>query len=173
MVTVRAAPSDAATMERALRFANVAMFTIALQRRRLKSVEPEDERFAFRWWADFEFLITALRRMRRSAELATKAPSVRIEVEAAIAEFDAAVPSLLPMRNVLEHIEDFGVDDPRRRLGDIDRGQLEVSTWGESTVQWLGRELNIDGAFTGASTLLHTMREVARAHWPSRRTVEP
>ena len=50
MAVVRAAPTDAATIERALRFANIAMFTITLQRRRLRSVEPEDERFALRWW---------------------------------------------------------------------------------------------------------------------------
>lgn len=160
-------------MERALRFANIAMLTIALQRRRLRSVEPEDERFAFRWWADFEFMITALRRMRRAAELAAKAPSVRVEIEAAIAVFDAAVPSLLAMRIVAEHIEDYGVDDPRRRLRDADRGQLEVSTWGSSTVEWLGRELNIDDAFAATSTLLRVMRDVARAHWPSGQTPEP
>lgn len=156
-----------------MRFANIAMFTIALQRRRLRSVEPEDERFPHRWWADFEFMITALRRMRRAAELAAKAPSVRIEIEAAIAAFDAAVPGLLAMRNVAEHIEDYGIDDPRRRLRDVDRDQLEVSTWGGSTVQWLGQELNVDDAVAAASTLLRTMRDVARAHWPSGQTLEP
>ncbi len=168
----RAAPSDAATVERALRFANIAMFTIALQRRRLRSVEPEDERFPFRWWADFEFLITALRRMRRAAELAAKAPSVRGEIEAAIAAFDNAVPDLLAMRNVAEHIEDYGVDDPRRRLRDVDRGKLEVSTWGP-TVQWLGRELNVDDAHAAASALLRAMRDVAQAHWPRRQKPQP
>lgn len=173
MAVVRAAPTDAATMERALRFANIAMFTIALQGRRLQSVEPEDERFVLRWWADFEFMITALRRMRRAAELAAKAQSVRVEIEAAIAAFDAAVPSLLAMRNVAEHIEDYGVDDPRRRLLDVDRGQLEVSTWGGATVQWLGREMNVGDAFAAASTLLRAMRDVAQAHWPGRHAIEP
>jgi hypothetical protein len=172
MAVVRAAPTDAATMERALRFANIAMFTIAQQRRRLRSVEPEDERFALRWWADFEFMITALRRMRRAAELAAKAPSVRVEIQAAIAAFDAVVPGLLAMRNVAEHIEDYAVDDPRRRLQDVDRGQLEVSTWG-ATVHWLGRELNLDDAFVAASTLLRAMKDVTRAHLPSGQTLEP
>lgn len=112
-------------------------------------------------------MITTLRRMRRAAELAAKEPSVRVEIRAAIVAFDAALPGLMVMRNVAEHIEDYGVDDPRRRLRDVDRSQLEVSTWGDATVQWLGRELNIDDAFAAACTLVGTMRDVARAHWPS------
>jgi len=48
--------SDAATYERACRYANNALWTLSLQRRRLKSQEPEDAEFIFRVWADYEFL---------------------------------------------------------------------------------------------------------------------
>ena len=63
-------PSDAAIMERARSLANEAMFTLALQRRRIRSNGPEDDIFVMRWWADLQFLIVALRRLRRTAELA-------------------------------------------------------------------------------------------------------
>lgn len=57
---------DAAALERAKSLANWACYTIALQRRRLQSGEPEDETFIFRWWADLEFLVVTLRRLRRA-----------------------------------------------------------------------------------------------------------
>lgn len=153
-------------MERALRFANIAMFAIALQRRRLSSVEPEDEQFVLRWLADLEFMISALRRLRRAAQLAAKATTVRAEVEAAIAEFDAAVPSLPTMWNVAEHIEDYGVDEPRRHLHGVDRGLLEVSTWDGTTSCWLGLELNIDSASHASARLLRALKGTADRQRP-------
>jgi hypothetical protein len=47
-------PSHAATYERARRLANLAVWTVALQKRRLKTNEPEDAEFLFRRWADFQ-----------------------------------------------------------------------------------------------------------------------
>lgn len=64
-------PSSAAVMERAFSLVNEAMFTVELQRRRVRSEEPEDSRFPARWWADVQFLIVAL---RRAAELASGVP---------------------------------------------------------------------------------------------------
>ena len=46
--------TDASIIERAYRLANKAMFTIALQVRRLDSREPEDETFVFGKHADLE-----------------------------------------------------------------------------------------------------------------------
>ena len=59
-------PSPAATYERARRLANIAVWTAQLQRRRLATDEPEDSEFLFRRWADFQFLIVALTRVRRA-----------------------------------------------------------------------------------------------------------
>jgi hypothetical protein len=46
-------PSDAATYDHARRLANVALWTIDIQRRWLNSTEPEDKDFPFRQWSDF------------------------------------------------------------------------------------------------------------------------
>jgi hypothetical protein len=59
-----------------------------MQKRRLESKEPEDEKFVFRWWADLQFFIVTLRRLRRLAELPKSVPSVSQQIAAAIAEFD-------------------------------------------------------------------------------------
>jgi hypothetical protein len=48
--------SGAATVERAHSLATEAIYMVALQRRRLRSAEPEDETLVFRRWADFQFL---------------------------------------------------------------------------------------------------------------------
>jgi hypothetical protein len=66
------APSPTATFERARRLANIAVWTAQLQRRRLFTNEPEDGVFLFRRWADFQFFIVALTRVRRAAVLASK-----------------------------------------------------------------------------------------------------
>jgi hypothetical protein len=49
-------PSEAPILERARSLCNEAVWTVALQRTRLRSSEPEDAEFVFRKWADFRFL---------------------------------------------------------------------------------------------------------------------
>ena len=69
-------PDSAAIYERARRLANQALWTVDLQRRRLNSDEPEDDKFVLRKWSDFHFLIVALTRLRRAAELAARVPAI-------------------------------------------------------------------------------------------------
>ena len=45
-------PSDEAVLKRARSLCSEACFTVAPQHRRLRSTEPEDKAFIFRWWAD-------------------------------------------------------------------------------------------------------------------------
>jgi hypothetical protein len=68
-------PSEAATLERAFSLVNEAMHTVALQRRRLATEEPEDRDFPMRRWADWEFFISALWRLRRRAQIAAGPPT--------------------------------------------------------------------------------------------------
>ena len=125
--------------------------------------EPEDERFVFRWWADLQFLIVALRRMRRAAQIAERAPSVAQGTATAIRAFDDALPGLATMRNVGEHVDAYAVDDPRRHNRKIDGGMLQVGTWDGTTYRWLDLELNIDAAHAAAEQLYRAMRGLVRA----------
>lgn len=151
-------PSDAAILERAKRLCNEACFTVSLQHRRLRTTEPEDQVFVFRWWADLQFLIVALRRMRRSAELAGRVPVVSKVIAQAIGEFDRTLPDLAKMRNIGEHIDDYAVDAPKRRYADIDRRHLQVGTWDGKVYRWIG-ELDIDVALEAAERLFGAVRE--------------
>jgi hypothetical protein len=134
-------PSPAAIIERAYSLANEAMFTIAMQRRRLRSVEPEDGKFVFRWWADLQFMILALNRLRLAALVAGKARGVKIG--AALKNYDAALPLLKSMRDVGEHIDVYAVDSSKRFNKDISRRQLQTGTWDGTTFSGRSAEHSI------------------------------
>ena len=153
-------PSDAVILERAKSFCNEAVFTIALQHRRLRSTEPEDKVFVFRRHADLQFLIVALRRLRRAAELGARVPHVSSRLRAALVEFDDRLPGLAKMRNVGEHIDDYVIGDGRAK--DVQRGDLQVSTWDGTVFNWLGVELDIDAALEAAETLFEAVKLTVR-----------
>jgi hypothetical protein len=163
------APSSAVVRERASSLANEAMFTIDLQIRRLRSKEPEDDTFIFRWWADLQFLVVSLRRLRRAAELAAKADGASRLIKAAIKVFDEALPGLAVMRNVGEHIDAYAVDHPKRHHPEIQRGQLQVGHWDGETYTWLvdksGQplQLNVNEAKLAAEQLYAVVRDLAHA----------
>lgn len=151
-------PSDGAILERSKSLCNQACWTISLQRRRLDSVEPEDEDFLFRPWADFQFLIVALRRLRRAAELGRQVALVRRHVTAAIRDFDRALPYLAKMRNVGEHVDDYASDRPNRKHADVDRKQLQVGARHGALFEWLGHTVDIFAAEDAAGRLFGAVR---------------
>src|ERR1039457_2421145 len=108
-------PSDAVILERAKSFCHEAIFTVALQHRRLRATEPEDQIFIFRWHADLQFFIVALRRLRRAAELGAEVPHESVTLRAALTAFDNRLPGLARMRNVGEHINDYMLGDGRAK----------------------------------------------------------
>jgi hypothetical protein len=152
--------SKDANLLRARRFCGEACFTVALQRRRLRSSEPEDDSFVFRWWADLQFLIVALRRLRRSAEIAKRIPEFSVEVSAAIDEFDKSLPGLTKMRNVGEHVDAYAMNDPKRRVVSVDSGQLQVGCFDGTVYTWLGESLNIDIALAAAEKLCERIKQL-------------
>ena len=149
---------DAAVLERAKSLCNEACFIVALQHRRLRSTEPEDDVFIFRWWADLQFLIVALSRLRRSAQIAQSVVTTSTAIHAAIREFDQALPCLKTMRNIGEHVESYAVDDPKRHDKSVGQSQLQVGQWDGTVYVWLGESLNIDVAQDAAQKLLKAVR---------------
>jgi hypothetical protein len=152
-------PDSAATYERARRLANQALWTVDLQRRRLNSVEPEDDKFILRKWSDFHFLIVALTRLRRAAELAAKAPPISEQMRVALKTFDAALPHLKKMRDVAEHIDDYAVDSGKDRS--ISRKSLEVGSSDGEIWQWLGFEIDASKALSASIALFGVLKNCA------------
>jgi hypothetical protein len=128
----------------------------------LTSEEAEDADFIFRVWADFELFIVSLARLRRAAILAAKVPEIKANITAGPAEFDAALPMVKTMRDVAEHFDDDGVDKGRCRS--VSRKNLEVGAFNDTTLQWLGHELDADVAFLASERLFTCMRSTRKAH---------
>lgn len=137
------------------------MFTIALQRRRVSSREPEDDIFVMRVFADLYFFVVALQRLRRLALLACSVASSDGPLRAAVAAFDVAVPMLKRMRDVGEHIDDYAIGKGRDR--NVSRFMLQVAKWDGHTYRWLDATLDVDAShaaakklFAAVSTMMHT-----------------
>ena len=152
-------PSDAATYERARRLANLALWTVQMQRRRLNSEEPEDKEFVFRTWSDFQFLIVALTRLRRAAVLAAKIAPIKGRMRHALSTFDTALPHLKTMRDVAEHIDDYSVDAGHNR--GISRKSLEVASSDGETWNWLDSSINANEAMSASIQLFSALKDCA------------
>lgn len=161
-------PSTEATYERARRLANVAIWSVDLQCRRLRTTEPEDATFVLRRWADFDFLVVSLTRLRRAAELAARVPELHPLLPDAIEQFDRALPDLKTMRDVAEHIDDYAVDQGHKPS--IARQSLEVSTLADDgpTLQWLGTTLHAGDALRASHDLFEAIQEGSRVFGPPR-----
>lgn len=151
MLNEQRKPTPEATYERSRRLANVLIWTISLQCRRIRSSEPEDGQFIFRRWTDYEFLINALSRLRKVAILASEVPKIKTNMHQAIAEFDRLLPDLQMMRNTLEHVDEYALDLGRNKK--VSRKGLEVGKFDEEKFEWLGCSLKCKDALT-ASRLL-------------------
>jgi hypothetical protein len=125
------------------------MFTVSLQRRRLDTHEPEDQVFVLRPWADFQFFLVALRRLRNAATIARSQRSVA----EALTQFDAATPYLTRLRNVGEHLNEYAVDNPKRHDDKITRKMIEVGEWRPTEWRWLGEHVDINAALKAAEEL--------------------
>jgi len=162
--------SDAAILERAKSLSSRAIFTIALQHHRLRTEEPEDNVFIFQFQADLEFLIVALRRLRRAAGLAARVEFVEPALRTAIDDFDKALPNLVKMRNVSEHFDDYTMDGQWRRHRDVQPGQLQVFSWDGTEYEWLDGSFNIDIACVAARRLSlavgHAFDDYVKAYPP-------
>ena len=155
-------PTATAIYERARRLANIAVRSVQLQCRRLQSPEPEDATFVFRKWADFDFLIVALTRLRCAAQLAAGVPQFQSSLVAAVEQFDRALPGLKGIRDVAEHIDEYALDQGRKKS--VARQSLEVSTMEEEgpTLHWLGTSLNALEALQGSQILFTAIKQASR-----------
>ena len=156
-------PTALATFERSFRLLNVAMHSVALQVRRLRSAEPEDVTFIFRKWSDFDFLVVSLMRLRRSVQLACELSQVKPALESALHEFDERLPGLKQARDVAEHVDDYALDRGHRKS--ISRFGLETSSLNARgpTLTWLGARVNANVALRAAERLFLAMQTAKNA----------
>ena len=157
-------PTDAQTLGRAARLAGNAIFAVRLQLARLRKsrIDPTSDEVddaILRRWADSEFLIIALWRLRTVAQIAASVGAAKEIIGGAITKFDQQLPDLQTMRHVSQHLDDYATDHPRRRQrmpGSavlIGRRLLEVAGLGDEEFQWLRGRLNFADAEAAANAL--------------------
>jgi hypothetical protein len=107
-------------------------------------------------------LIVALTRLRRAAQLAAGIPELNATVAVALVQFDNALPGLKAMRDVAEHIDEYAIDQGRKKS--VARQSLEVSALDDEgpTLNWLGNKLNALEAIDGSRTLFAVIQDAAR-----------
>jgi hypothetical protein len=159
-------PTSEAIYERARRLANMAMRTVALQCRRLRSHEPEDSTFILRRWADFELLVVALTRLRRAANIAKAVPEISEKLAVAICSFDASLPGVKLQRDVAEHIDEYAVDAMRRHHKAVEQKQVEVGILNDDSWEWLGCKLSIDEALSKSEALFAAIQSLGSHFTP-------
>jgi hypothetical protein len=127
---------------------------------------------SLRWWADLQFFISALARLRRYANVAVRLSCGATDVQPALDAFDSAVPDLTLMRNIGEHGDEYAVDSERRRVKSVNRRQLEVGSWDGKTYEWIGGRLNVDEALTAAKELFRLLQALRPVDDANRDTVD-
>ena len=160
-------PSDAQTLERAARLASNSIFAVRLQLTRIRASRTSDDvgDGAMQRWADSEFLVVALWRLRTTAFIAASVDSVRDAMIAAIDAFDQQLPHLQVMRHVSQHLDDYAIDHPTRRrqrkpgsTSLVGRRLLEVAGLGDDEFHWLRGKLSFSAAEAAANALYSAVR---------------
>lgn len=149
---------DKIKLERAYSLANETMFTISLQCRRVKSEEPEDTQFVMRWWADLLFLILALYRLRKIFNITKRIPHITNQINVAITDYDTKLPYLSKFRNVIEHLDEYAIDEGHTK--GISRKEIQVGSWDGNVFEWLNEKLDVNEAEVAAGKLFLTFKKI-------------
>jgi hypothetical protein len=166
-------PSDAQTLERAARLASNSIFAVRLQLTRIRTsrISDDADNAVMQRWADSEFLVIALWRLRTTAFIAASVASARDAVTAAIDAFDQQLPDLQVMRHVSQHLDDYAIDHPTRRrqrkpgsTALVGRRLLEVAGLGNDEFHWLRGKLSLDDAEAAANALYAAVRKARDSH---------
>jgi hypothetical protein len=139
-------------------FAHEALKAADVQLQRARTEDPDIGGMA-QWWIDLQFFVVALRRLRRSAELAAEIQTPDA-IKAAISDFDDALPKLGLLRNVGEHIDDYSREAGRDQS--VRWEQIQVGGWDGTTFQWLGIKVDVDEAMKASRRLVGWI-EIVRA----------
>jgi hypothetical protein len=106
---------------------------------------------------DLHFFLVALIRLRRCVErVAKRLPELRAALRQRVETFDESVPSLVRLRNVSEHIDEYNLDEGR----DVTVSRRQVQTWYMDTGArggliwgWIGERLDVQIADEAAVVL--------------------
>jgi len=135
--------------------ANRAMWTIELQLRRLDSKNLEIEAFEQQALADFQFLLIALDRLEKSANLVNSA----VDISEDLNMFCERMPWLRKLRNAQEHIDEYQQGKGRDRS--IDIAGLHVFHFGQNEIHWLDEKIDLNNILSTSNQLFGAIKMAA------------
>jgi len=142
-----------AIIEDAKNMANIAVWSVELQLKRLMSGKHEIEEFVMQPVVDFHFLIVALTRLRQAASLM----SAVSDLSKAISDFDASLPNLRTVRNILEHIDEYRVGEGKNKS--VPSSSFQTIEFNDQNITWVGYEINLEHAKSASSELFLEIKE--------------
>ncbi len=146
-----------ALYEEARSLANIACGSIELQIHRLRKREFEIPEFVMQPIADFHFLLTAINRLHRAANLANTAIDRKLSSQ--IKEFGQSLPDWEKIRNTMEHIDDRWRNEKCKFPAS--KGELPVFLFGNDIVTWCGVELNLETVLQASSRLFQSIQDIS------------
>ena len=141
-----------AVYEDARVLANIAVWAVQLQIKRLRSEENEISEFVMQPVVDFHFLVTALTRLRKAAELVAEFSDIAREIK----QFDDVLPDLSRIRNVQEHIEEYRLGKGHNKQ--VNANELLTIVFDHNRLVWLGYEIRVDDALQVSDCLFQAIR---------------
>ena len=136
-----------AIYEDAKNMANIAIWGVELQIKRLKSEENEIYEFVMQPVVDFHFLIVTLTRLRQAATLVSSISDLSSEIE----KFDKAIPDLRTVRNILEHIDEYRIGKGKNKR--VPKDTFQTIIFGDECVKWVDYEINLKSALKASEGL--------------------
>ncbi len=146
--------------KRAMRLASLAMWTLNLQLRRLRTTEPEDDEFIKRKIADFQFYILALTKLRSAGKLLSKIKSLKSLITPNIKAFDSELPFLTSIRNVDQHFDEYALNKGHNKK--VDKTMLETIWIEDETWNWLDYKINLQSAYEAAIEFYKAMDDIGK-----------
>jgi len=95
-------------------------------------------------------------------KIAHKVPAITEDVKFALHKFDQALPYLLRLRNVGEHIDEYALDSESRHDKTVNRKELQVGNWDGTVYEWLGIRLNVHDALIAAEELYRALQSARK-----------
>jgi hypothetical protein len=141
-----------AVYEDARILANIAVWAVQLQINRLRSEKNEIPEFVMQSVVDFHFLVTALTRLGKAAELVAAFSNISREIK----QFDDSLPDLSKIRNVQEHIDEYRLGEGHNKQ--INANELLTIVLDHDRLAWLGYEIRVDVALRVCDCLFQAIR---------------
>jgi len=125
-------------------FVSRSVDALNLQVRRINEYNASDSCEFWEQVADIHFYIVALRRFRRAVSVGASITKLKPEIDNALTIFDKEAGFTKKMRDIIEHIDDYISNSPKRHHKDITNSTLYTIHFKKGAFCWADSEFNVN-----------------------------